>query len=435
MQASFFSQTFREKIEFHHSISSQYFVGAMNCLNHSGSLYKNPILLLFFFWFCSIHSSLLHADEIRDSVLAQIQELKGNYAQTYHQQAKEKLIRIGGEGIPHLAAFLTDEDPELSSTLLEIISEIGDRRSATFVLSFLEKSESVELIVKSVLTLGKLKSILALRKLIALLQAAPETYFFDKEREDVIQASLWSIGEIGDPSFVPEIFSFLKAYPKAQYFVYAAEALGKIRDPRAKGFLLNLLKHREESVRLSAAKALLPFAESAMLKEFWTAFEYESDFEAQSAITDLLIKIGGDKTIQKWIELLHSGQNYTAQRLAEKGLKALGEKSVPLLLSALDESDMEQKVHVIRILAELGSVQSAAKLAELAQSNKQGNNILRLIAVEALGNCGDASSLGFLTRVSLSFNPQLRRAARAAKEKILKRIEVNKDEAKENLSR
>jgi len=381
-------------------------------------------VLTFLFSFCllafSSHDFVRSSEGLKLRVLAEVKELKSSYAPVYREQAKARLIQMGSDVLPYVIPFLTQDDSEQSFTILEIIYEIGDPRSAKAVLDFMERSDSVGLICQSIKTLGKLKSTLALPKLVSVLKQAPEDYFFEKDISNVVSVTLWSLGEMKDSRSIPAILKFAQTYPQTQYLVYIADALGKIADPRAKPLLLDLLKHRDGNVRLNAARSLKPFVESSMLKFLWVAFENESDFEVQSAITGLIVKVDGSAVIQKFLELLKSGQNYTSQNLAEKALKTIGEEAVPFILRALEQPDLELKVNCARVLAHIGTGQAIPKLADMAQEK---NRVVQIAAIEGLGKCGDDSVLNLLTRLSISFNKSVRRSARSAKRRILLRIE------------
>lgn len=372
----------------------------------------------------NLYVPLLHSSDVFSVKVSElINELKGNYAQVYRDQAKMRLVQLGSNTIPYLAAYLKEEDPDISFMVLQVVEEIGDPRSVKIVLNFLENSQNTDLVCQSIKTLGKLKSPFALQKLLILLRDAPESYFFEEDVQKIVGVTLWAVSEIGDPRCAKPILEFAKSNPKPQYLIYCASALGKINDSKSREFLMDLLKHRDADVRLTAAQSLASFAEPSLLGFLWNAFENESDLEVKLAITDIISAIGGEMVIKTFIEMLKTGRDYASQHFAERALKSMGKKAVPMILISLDQTDVEQRINSARILSDIGTSEAVPKLAKMAQEK---NAVVQIAAIEALGKCGDETVLNLLTRLSLSFNKTIRRSARSARERVLMKMEGRK---------
>ena len=334
---------------------------------------------------------------------------------------------MGAKAVPHLAQYLSDDNEDLSGSILDIIGEINDPGSASLVLRFMDQTASVELLCDSIKILGNLKHAGAVTKLVSTLNDSPETLFFAKDIQNVALATIWALGEIGSKSAVPHLLQFAKSNNKVIYLTAVADALGKINDARSLPFLLDQLKHRDTSVRVNAARALGSFTGKELFKPLWAAFENETEYEVRSALLDPLVDSGGTAAIERFVGMLKSGQPFTVQVLGERALKKIGVKSVPALIAALDQKDRELRIGSIRILSTLAPTEAMPQLTNLAGEK---DKIVRIAAIEALGRCGDQSSVLFLKRLSLSLDKSTRKAARTAREKISERLALGENIAK-----
>ena len=154
---------------------------------------------------------------------------------------------MGAKAVPHLAQYLSDDNEDLSGSILDIIGEINDPGSASLVLRFMDQTASVELLCDSIKILGNLKHAGAVPKLVSTLNDSPETLFFAKDIQNVALATIWALGEIGSKSAVPHLLQFAKSNNKVIYLTAVADALGKINDAFL-AILLDQLKHRDTSV-------------------------------------------------------------------------------------------------------------------------------------------------------------------------------------------
>jgi HEAT repeat protein len=186
------------------------------------------------------------------------------------------------------------------------------------------------------------------------------------------------------------------------------DTLAKISDEQAIRQLVLLLADRRyvPAIRF-ALEAVGSRAADCLLDAFTTHLGIRSH-EAE-----LVAQVAGAHAADALIRALHD--RYRAVREnAEIALELLGEAVVPILIDAIDGTDELVRMHILRILGNIGDSQALDPISKIVREGSQNE---RLVAVEALGGFPHfGAAIELLNEALGAFDPELRkRAAKAAR--------------------
>ncbi|WP_372366674.1 HEAT repeat domain-containing protein [Candidatus Uabimicrobium sp. HlEnr_7] len=418
----------------------------------------------------SMLSKVWHKDDLIIYILISLLQSKNRYCQGFATSVlKEKIRKKVYPVVEHLTSLLKDE-----STRFYAAEILGERAVPTLIGLLKSKNEYV--VRKSAIgTLGKIgeKAHSAAEYLIPLLrdkdldirrattralgQIGPTAYIaiehlipLLKDKDIKVRCNtIHALGEIGENAHIA-IEHFLPLL-EGKYKGLVTEALEKI-GKKAVPYLISLLKEKDASIRVSAAKTLGEIGKEAhsavkhlipLLKDedtmtsYWAAETLEEiGKEAPLAVKYLIpllkdedpmaryyaVKILGKigkKAMPSLIILLKDKDTMT-RYYAEEILGKIGERAVPSLILLLRDKDIRESA--IRALGEVGEKGYMA-VEHLIPFLKDENETIRIFAIRALGKIGKKAHLAVEHLIPLleDKNIYIRRLATIAFTKIGKK--------------
>lgn len=175
-------------------------------------------------------------------------------------------------------------------------------------------------------------------------------------------------------TFADRWYELLAGYHSLSYEgrLQVLEALGYIHNDNVVDFLMSELRREDENIRLAAAGAL----------------------KRQDPVL----------TIEPMLEALAKPEIFLASRIFEV-LRSIGPKLVPVILTIIDDADLQGKIVMAQILGAFGDETVLPALEELTKSE---DYTLRKVAVEALAQIGTTAIMPTMNRVIHDPSWQLR---------------------------
>ena len=205
----------------------------------------------------------------------------------------------------------------------------------------------------------------------------------------------------------------------------AAATLGAFRDPRAVLPLVSLLRDNDRAVRDAATGALLAIGEPAVLAlgaclsdPLLTVQELASSVLASIADPRVFTQLMAALASPDWIVRMHAAKALgrihdpeavgpllpllqdkvkAVREEASSALAAIGEASLPSLLSALTHREWLVRLHAVEALGKTGLPGVVDPLLSVIFNDQ--DRAVREDAVRALGQIGDARAVEFLVLV------------------------------------
>lgn len=343
---------------------------------------------------------------------------------------------LGGSGDPRvvapLVALLGDDDQRLRSAAANALGRTGDRRAVEPLIAGLRDSDR-EVRSTAAHSLGLLKDGRAATPLVAWFRGEPHLGGQGEDvldgldctqavgpliaalRDETAEVRLFAaraLGRIRDPRAAkalldarldsdppvrakvlealaaagdPRAFSALLdalSDPETTVVAAAASALGESHDPRALEPLLKLLK--DERRTMIAFAALTRMKTAAAVEPLLGLLEPGSRVSGQ-AVADALAGIG-EPAVAPLLKAVSRGDRSSVP--LDLILEKIGEPAVGPLIETLKSPDPALKTRALKILGGIKSPRAAAALAVFASGP---DNALLTTAVEALGNQGAAA--------------------------------------------
>ena len=289
------------------------------------------------------------------------------------QAAAAALVRIGATAVEPLSASLKHEYGDVRRAAAKALGEIGDPRAVEPLLAAVKagttdsmrdgSSLAVEALAKigtpaidimvaalrdvewkvrraAVLALSEIGDPRAIQPLIATLM--------DKD-DDVRRAVAGALVKAGEPAVRPLIVVLEDLNVDARRS--AVEALGEIGDPQAVRPLVAVLNDEDQQVRQAAADALVKVGKPAV--QPLIAVLEDLNVDVRRAAAESLGEIGDPQAVRPLVAALND-EDQQVRKAAANALVKVGEQSVDLLTSALQDPEGNVRNVAAGILEQLG---------------------------------------------------------------------------------
>ena len=284
---------------------------------------------------------------------------------TVRQFAAEALGKIGdNRALKPLTAVLRDRKSKVQEAAREAIEKIIWDMKAKHLLSPLHaslKSRESEVRIMAAKALLELRDPLSVDALIEALNDDAEVQKITKEalkaigrpavepltaflRDDnpyICMVVIKLLGEIGDSLAVGHLIGVMKHFVSWQLRYEAAQALGKIKDPRIVGPLLEALNDRNTRVREAAAKSLKEVGEPAV--ELLIASLRDENQDVCFKAIVILGEIGDSRAVEPLVGVL---KNFELWALRFEAARSLGMIKDPRAIGPLTEALYDKDEYV-----------------------------------------------------------------------------------------
>ncbi len=233
-----------------------------------------------------------------------------------------------------------------------------------------------------------------------------------------VKSAIKTLGKLRDPFAVPYILDLMKI---EEYQVACIRALGEIGNQEAEEKLIGLLEE-ESNVRLREAAlkslgriggeesldllvTLLPEVKGASPKE---------EAAILHALSGMAVQGGSDRRISSVLTDYINSPDPEMRILAAKGLASLpNQNNINLLVTALqNEKDEEVKIELVRSMSKIGSAQIVNVLVRMLRDDGTSSKLKRVV-LEELGTVAEGVRAVTTVQDFLGdSNPEVREAAK-----------------------
>jgi len=203
------------------------------------------------------------------------------------------------------------------------------------------------------------------------------------------------LGRIGAPAVYPVIEALKSGNSNARR--WAAEALGRIKDPRATEALIEALEDQEPYVRSNAVKALGEIGDRRAVEPLLKLLK-DPTYGLSGTLPRALGQIGDTRAIVPLLEAQdvdHSEARkiHSFARETVKAFKLMGNSAIDPLIKVLNEGGSP---HQMAIAAEsLGKIKNKRAVPVLTElmNNSEADPFVRFKTADALAQIGDERAL------------------------------------------
>lgn len=189
----------------------------------------------------AVEAILAHPDR-EGAIEGLIAALRAEANAGQRNSAAEALVRLGTAAVPALLGRTGDPDPELRKFVIDVLGEIGDRRTVPALVGAIADGET-NVRTSAAEALGKIGDERAVASLLAVLEGG-DLWFQ--------HAALSALGRIGRPLPRP-LLARLVDHPQLRRAVY--DLIGQVRDAAAADLVLAGIGDRGRSTREAAIVA------------------------------------------------------------------------------------------------------------------------------------------------------------------------------------
>lgn len=298
---------------------------------------------------------------------------------SYPDEAALEAVRALGRSadkraIGPLIALLSNKSPELRARAADSLGELGDPCAVPAIVALLDDGD-MSVRDRAVWALGQLAW-------------QPAAADLQDPRTGVRLAAACALAKASDPRALAPLLAALQ-HESPEIRSRGADGLGDLRDKHSVAALIAALKDRDRRVRGSAAGALGNIGDCSAVMPLIATLD-EPDAWVRGAVAEALGRLGDKRAVDPLRAALrnNAGEGYgemvDALRKLEQDapveaavmavldsfgdpdaseyvemealgtLSALGPPAVPPLLKGLHNSDVEVRMHVVRILGLLG---------------------------------------------------------------------------------
>jgi len=361
--------------------------------------------------------------------------------------AAEALVRLGGEDVAmEVVGLLGDEDIEVRNLAIDVLVNLGRAALRPVVGELGNSDPDVRKFAADIL--GWLGEPEATDPLIDALE---------DPNPNVVCAAVEALGHIGDPKAVGPLKRVCSRLEDARPLV--VDALGEIGTPEAIDVLLEAVDRDDPSVALAAVEALGKVGDERALKVLsekadrseyntftapvWATALYNIAERCGMDFWDLVEEHGWEELVRQavlgdeegevaeWVKAGLSGKRagFVVGILAPIAAKLPPELKVswidaaegicvPEALAGLEDLFAEEPQIAYRAVRAVGKTGGAGALDVLVKALESKDMLVRIAAVQALGDLGDSKALSVLWPLTEEDNPDIAQAARKSIERI-----------------
>ena len=224
-----------------------------------------------------------------------------------------------------------------------------------------------------------------------------------------------ALGEIGDAKAAPALVP-LAGDPSPAVREAVTQSFGALRDPVAVATLRTLLDDADDGVRISAARALGTIPGEAAMSALVDVGLRDEDESVRQQVVRVVSEHGEHDAIARLERMLEAGSSTESDRaVAARTLGDLGcPSSVPALIEALGDPDVEVRSIVAHSLGRIGADDPRALEALAARFAREGHGIVKIDLAWNLALGGDRSGVGAVRNLLFDGEEEVRaEAARA----------------------
>jgi HEAT repeat protein len=269
--------------------------------------------------------------------------------------ALETLIRQGKAAVLPLMALLEHRNPAIRVLVTEILGSIADPRAFESLAQALDDRDR-RVRRAAIAAIGKLNTQAAVARLLEALESDDSAF------ADIAARSLVNAGAL-----VSRFIIDLLRAPNPELRARAARILGQIREPLAKGPLVNALKDPDDWVRAAAAHALGDLLDSSAAESLIDCLR-DVHPPVRAAAADALGQLRALSAAEPIMPLLRDSQA-SVRAVAVRALGRIGDNvTVEPVIGLLDDSDRDVRVAAIEALGSLRVARVLDRLQSLARS-------------------------------------------------------------------
>ncbi len=299
------------------------------------------------------------------------------------------------------------------SELVDVLQKMDVGQKSAWSDRFMEitrdSNEDLNVRNRAIWAIGELKSKEAIPHLTGL--------FMNSGENSLRESSLEALLKIDDQVVLPRLLDALKQ-PDPGLCIAAIQAIGRLKDRRALGSLLDLL-HREQNgeVRVAALE-IVPSLKPLNPDELEMILRLLNDPDAQvkREAVNSLGKLGDVRAVPELVRLLKQDESSAMRQASAYALGRLcDETNRKIILDALIEASKKDKTIEVReaaafSLGSIGGEQAEKRLIDLLKAKKEDIRVIRT-AAERLGELKSIDAVDPLLELLKNDKPELRRAA------------------------
>ena len=348
-----------------------------------------------------------------ERLLAEI-KTSGDLASPRSRKAVEKLIALGGDGIPMVIAALGNADKRETMAYVEVLTGLADAKNLPTLIEGLADSnprtvaavswalssakgypagQLLDALKNPDVSSSALLEVIAAHKhripLRDLLAAA-----YNQESGD--KAALFRIiGEIADQSSIPDLLARLEG-KDVSVRTHLMEILSRFGTPEVQQALVGQLKDPSRLIRQAALAALLKTPALSSV-EAVAPLLADPDMEVTNRAIELMVRARHPLTVRYLVPILKDESEY-ARRAAVEVLNEVGDaNSIKHLLEAIKDSDWWVRSRAADALGKIGGPRVVDAVLVLVRDPDED---IRRTAIEILNLTKDERATDYLLQAT-----------------------------------
>lgn len=311
------------------------------------------------------------------------------------------LVKLGVAAVDPLIALLQEQDNSVRQAALRVLAGIHDPRSAAPLVQMLNAgANDLRLVAQALESMGWQPSTAVERVRFAFAHGrydepvtegethvAPLVEILKDRNTDNRRAAAAALGKIGNRRATPHLLVIL-ADDSSEVREAAARALGQLRDEQAVAGLVALLNDDNQEVLEAAAAALGAIGDPQAIEPLILATR-QDDHRVRTAALAALGQYDDPRTTEPLMLALRD-KRYDVRKAAMQALIKLGSSVIPVMESALLDTEPQVRRAAATILRHLAEPESVWMLMRALHDENPG---VRREVLGALGRLGDPQTL------------------------------------------